>query len=269
MDFSFTTDSNWIRQREHHWSLIENQFSDTSRKKIEGIRKYFMTGEFPREVNLGASYIITLFPTVDVTAIEYCVRNYVDAKNVDLLSMYVLFCSSNSMYHCLPWISLEESVDLFQAAFGSVYEQDRCFPFLLNGESEKRIIPLSASYLFGLFTEPYFWFDRPNEKPPMGCVLLEYAFSTFSFVDEYLFDTTLHDMSVVVGQGLVAVRPEQKRLRHVLKAFVSPLPELLAGTYGSIWKNYFDNGRERMESLICYPGELKQLWESIKEGKAP
>lgn len=74
MDLSFTKDSNWVAQREMQWKAVEAPMREgLSRKKVEAIKHYFMTGEKSKTIT-DIMTIISFFPAFTIEGIQYCLK---------------------------------------------------------------------------------------------------------------------------------------------------------------------------------------------------
>ena len=211
--------------------------------------------------------MLDFFPVFTRDGLEWCLRNQVtstagnEIKAGDYEVIQILFCIQLAT---VPTLSCVEQVFLFKHVFGEVYDPERCFPFLIGSEETFRLITISADRLYGAGTEVYSWLKRGEEKYKCTWIcLLEYWFSLFSWVDSRFFNKGIDRAHVFISGG-DRLDIQQSRLHKIMHwCFDYPNPAG-NGPEGEPQRRYLAEFKARMDNLEHYPGELKQLWESIK-----
>ncbi|WP_345550229.1 hypothetical protein [Microbulbifer aestuariivivens] len=96
---------------------------------------------------------------------------------------------------------------------------------------------------------------------------MDYWFSLIPFVDERFFQfegVDLEEARYEIVDGGVRLTKIQSRLRQLMQWTFNPHPAVADHPYKEVILEYLAGFADRMDSLPEYPGELKQLWESVK-----
>jgi hypothetical protein len=258
MILDITQDPQWLEQRNKLWLQVERDISeDLTRKQIKGIKDFFFTGIESKNSWMNAANMLEYFPVFTVEGIAWCLQNQVDSNlsDDDFQSIQRTF----GLLHNVPGLSCEEQVFLFKHVFGEHYDPHRVFPFLLGDETQYRKINLHVNLAFDYLTSVYSWLDGDDEPYAYMAQLIGYFFSLIPFVDERLFQ---FEEVLDVLPGSVRQASCQSRLKKIMRAcFTYPKGVVIEG---EAQRRYLAEFKARMDNLDHYPGELKQLWMSIK-----
>jgi hypothetical protein len=259
MILDITQDPQWLEQRNKLWLELERDISEgLTRKQIKGIKDFFFTGIVAKNSWLNAVKMLVDFPVFTVEGITWCLQNQVDASLSDdeFQSIQQVFAG---LLYTVPGLSCEEQLFLFRHVFGERYKPHRLFPFLLGDATQYRPITLHVNLAFDYLTSVYSWLDGDDEPYAYMAQLIDYFFSLMPFVDERIFQ--LGEANVLLpGSGSAA--PTQSRLKKIMRAcFTYPKGVVIEG---EAQRRYLAEFKARMDNLDSYPGELKQLWVSIK-----
>jgi hypothetical protein len=258
MILDITQDPQWLEQRNKLWLELERDISEgLTRKQIKGIKDFFFTGIVAKNSWLNAVKMLVDFPVFTVEGITWCLQNQVDASlsDDDFQSIQRIF----GLLHHVPGLDCEEQVFLFNYVFGERYDPHRLFPFLLGDETQCRPITLHVNLAFDYLTSVFHWLGGDDESYAYMAQLIGYFFSLVPFVDERLFQLEEGRGSLPGSVGLASC---QCRLKTIMRACFT-YPKGVA-VEGETQRRYLAEFKARMDNLDHYPGELKQLWLSIK-----
>src|SRR5690606_18776255 len=111
----------------------------------------------------------------------------------------------------------------------------------------------------------FFWLEDARLNPPIWVDLAGYHFSLYPHISPKLFSLSVQEgAEVEYIDGSVRLRQQQIVLREILRWCFDYPDQTKGAPEGAQRRQYLKDFRERMDSLDYYPGELKQLWESIK-----
>jgi hypothetical protein len=202
--------------------------------------------------------MLDYFPVFTVEGLAWCLQNQVDASlsDDDFQSIQQTFAGQ---LYTVPGLNCDERQFLFKHVFGERYDPHRLFPFLLGDETQCRPITLHVNLAFDYLTSVYSWLDGDDEPYAYMAQLIGYFFSLVPFVDERVFQ-------LKEGRGRLPGSVDQDscqiRLQKIMRAcFTYPKGVVIEG---EAQRRYLAEFKARMDNLDSYPGELKQLWASIK-----
>ncbi|HLD66727.1 MAG TPA: hypothetical protein VJA19_11825 [Pseudomonas sp.] len=261
MILDITQDPQWLEQRTRLWLEKERDVSDgLTRKEVKPIKDFFFTGIATKNSWIKATGMLGSFPVFTVEGLAWCLQAQVEANlsNDEYDSIQNLF--AGRLYD-VPGLSCEERISIFHYVFGAHYDPNRLFPFLLGNETQCRPMNLHVNLAYSYLINVSRWLDGDDEPYAYMASLMDYFFSLILFVDEKIFQ--LEDAPIKEWlPGRVILASCQSRLRKLMRKCFS-YPKGIA-VEGEAQRRYSADFRERMDNLEHYPGELKQLWESIK-----
>jgi hypothetical protein len=130
---------------------------------------------------------------------------------------------------------------------------------LLGDATQYRPITLHVNLAFDYLTSVFRWFDGDDKSYAYMAQSIDYFFSLMPFVDERLFQLKEGRGGVPGSVGLASC---QSRLKKIMRAcFTYPKGVVIEG---EAQRRYLAEFKARMDNLDSYPGELKQLWMSMK-----
>ena len=261
MILDITQDPQWLEPRTRLWLERERDVSEgLTRKEVKPIKDFFFTGIATKNSWIKATGMLGSFPVFTVEGISWCLKTQVEASISDDEYDYIQQVFAGLLYD-VPGLSCDERVSLFHNVFGVRYEPDRLFPFLLGNETQYRPITLHVNLALDYLTAVSRWLDGDDEPYAYMACLQDYFFSLIPFVDEKIFKLEEAPIKERLP-GRVILASCQGRLKQLLESCFS-YPKGVA-IEGEPQRRYLAAFRERMDNLEHYPGELKQLWESIK-----
>lgn len=207
---------------------------------------------------MNAANMLKYFPVFTVAGLAWCLQRQVDASlsDDDFQSIQQVFAG---LLYTVPGLSCDEQLFLFKYVFGERYDPHRLFPFLLANETQYRPITLHVNLAYAYLTNVFRWLDGDDEPYAYMAHLIGYFFSLMPFVDERLFQLEEGRAHLPGSVGLASC---QSRIRTIMRAcFTYPKGVVIEG---EAQRRYLAEFKARMDNLDHYPGELKQLWLSIK-----
>lgn len=185
IDLTFTQDPAWIEKRELMWQRIYEDISEgLSRKQIAPIKKYFMTGEPPKnDWEVGYYSRILFFPLQTPAGHEFCFKNNINSVTDQQLSS-LLNGIVGSEANTRGDLTLAEKVELFRTYVGDTYTPDLEFPFCIGDEKERRSFPMSPLDLAKRFYWTYIrWTVGGGMTYPVHAYFTDFLFSLFPYID--------------------------------------------------------------------------------------
>ena len=261
MILDITQDPQWLEQRTRLWLERERDVSDgLTRKEVKPIKEFFFTGKVTQNSWIKTSKMLDFFPLFTVEGLTWCLQTQVEASLSDdeYDSIQKLFAG---MIYSVPGLNCDERLLMFRHVFGECYAPGRLFPFLLGNETQYRPITLPANLAFSYLTSVYRWLNGDDEPYAYMASLQSYFFSLIPYVDEKIFQLEEAPIKERIS-GRVILASCQSKLRDILSKCFS-YPKGVA-VEGEAQRRYLAEFKARMDNLEHYPGELKQLWESIK-----
>ena len=155
-------------------------------------------------------------------------------------------------------------VALFKFVFGDKFEPVRKLPFLIGDETTHRPITLTHNLMFAYGTNTYGWLKRRGEADILWAYLLDYFFSLIGYVDNRIFDIAMEKKNNVFLPVRADLKRIQSRLRKIMHWCFEYQDPTNGAPEGESRRQYLKEFKDRMDNLDHYPGDLKQLWDSIK-----
>lgn len=263
MDLGFTKDPAWIKERAKLWKPIEADLKEEfSKQKIQLWKEYFFTGVVPKGLKIAPSSRVELFPSFTKEGIAYCLKKNISARLTDD-EYFMVQTAFVARLKGIPGISYQEQLEFFRYVFGDVYDPARHFPFLIGSEKEHRKITLHPNLMYGYSaSDIYYWLEDRSCDAPIWIDQTNYFYSLFPFLSKELF--SLEEATSGYLEGPVHLHKHHTILRRTLRWCLDYPDPTKGAPEGARRRQYLKDLRDRMDNLDHYPGELKQLWESIK-----
>lgn len=263
-NLAFTRDPEWIAQREKLWKRVENQVAEgLSRKVYNRWKTFFFTGEMIGEGRLDQGGLLEFYPKFDLEGMQAFLLDppFLPVTDSDYQTIQSLFAINVDR---TPGVTLEQAVAYFTHVFGERYDPHRRFPFDIAGEADRRSITLHQNLMFAYGTTIYNAINNPRREVSHWFKLLDYFFSLFPYVERRFFDVEKTEIRENI-QGGVRLSKIQSRFRKMLQWAFDPSAVVANHPHREIVLTYLEDFRSRMDNMENYPGQLEELWVSIKK----
>lgn len=178
-----TENETWQQNRNKIWKQewYDNYAREYTRKSLETIHHYFMTGELKSKVKeFDLTDAIRLSPHLSVDVMLDLLANFSFSE----ASIHDFFLFDTMDIRHAP----EEEDALFSWFWGSQISLKHPFPVVLNDETEARVIsfePLSLPFMF--LDKIIDWLFKPGLRQPVSSRHLELLFSAFALAPPEYF----------------------------------------------------------------------------------
>lgn len=268
INLSCTQDPAWIAEREIAWQKIEDNLARGFTKKEFLIRKnYFFDGIKPK-TEMCPDGLLAYFPLCTEEAVRFVLHEYVDATKVGADQYFSLLRAFTLNLGYWPGASAEQKVNLFQMVYGTSYQPNRKFPFLLGDETTHRDIDYDANGQFSAFLRCYsrmpFFKPDDDELCWLDARMVDYFMSLLPYAGEELFIQETDIKAAKRQISGLAQRGYVSEMSEIMQHIINPPEDVISAPSYKLAQPIWARIKDYLDAVQT-PKSLAERWQWAKQ----